>query len=93
MPQGLQVWNSSGQLIIDTSTSIGKVLGITTITAGVSGNIADTKFALGTPFWSLINQGPDSYGASPIVSYNSGLTRLEWTNSAAYNNLLVYGVL
>lgn len=93
MPQGLQVWNSAGQLIIDTPTNIGKILGYTTITAGVSGNIADAKFALGTPFWSAINQGSDSYGASPVITYNAGLTRLEWTSSAAYDHILVYGVL
>lgn len=93
MPQGLQIWDDTGKLIVDTSTNIGKILGSTTITAGVSGHVANSKFALGTPFWSATTEGADAYGAYPVVTYNAGLVRIEWTASAAADHLLVYGVL
>ena len=75
MPQGLQVWDSSGNLIVDTNSSLGVILGTHTITKSAgNGSLSVGDLSLGTPFFTVITSTGTFY---PIVSV-SGST-ISWT--------------
>lgn len=49
MPTGAQVWDDAGNLIVDTSTALMCLLGITTASAGFS--VTDDNLTKGTPWY------------------------------------------
>lgn len=76
MPQGLQVFDASGNIIVDTSTALGTVLGTHSFVGAAlntSDSISVSGFALGTPFFSMYQSGA---GLAPTVT-TSGTT-LSW---------------
>lgn len=90
MDAGYQVWNASGILITDTTDRMGTLLGIVTLTGGVSGSVTNAAFADGAPFWC----------ATPLVTFNtfaplitpSGTT-LSWSwPITGADHILLYGV-
>lgn len=92
MAVGIRTYNN-GTLILDETFRTGKILGITTMTDGVSGNTGvNTKFALGTPFWIAM---PTDYYVSrgPTISFASNTISWVWgTYSGGANFQLIYGV-
>jgi len=77
MPQGLQVWNSAGVLIVDYTDRLGSIVAIATLVSGVDGSITNSKFAMGDPFWMLTPLV--SYATYlPTVSFNAGTSTLSW---------------
>lgn len=93
MPHGLRTWDSSGNLIIDVSTRLTRILAIQAVT-NVNGSVTNADFALGAPFWYFTNV--PSGIATPAVSFSG--TTLTWTwpaNTTQFprgNMNLVYGV-
>lgn len=93
MPQGLQIWDASGNLIWGTALRMGRVLGVRTLTAPTAGSVANAAFADGTAFWQL-----QTIGASTLRQPSISLagTTLSWSfpgagwSSEAYR--LVFGV-
>ncbi|EKE79731.1 hypothetical protein [Idiomarina xiamenensis] len=69
MPEGLQVWDESGRLIVDTTTLVGKLLG-TTFSEQLSGYLDDERFLRGTPFGFVLPQ-PTSYNLGNGNAYNA----------------------
>lgn len=49
MAQGMQIYDNSGDLLIDTSTFIGNVINSITVSTG-SGSITNSLLSNGTPF-------------------------------------------
>lgn len=93
MAQGLQVWDASGNLIVDTGDALGKVLGVATITAGTDGSVTNAGFALGDPFWQCVSQA--TYGThQPTFSFSAGTNTLSWAweGRSGVDCKLVYGV-
>ena len=93
MPQGLQVWDDAGNLIVNTSDYLGKVLGVLTITAGVDDDITHDGFGLGEPFWQCTSLS--SYAThQPTFSFDSGTNTLSWAweGRSGADCKLVYGV-
>lgn len=93
MPQGLQVWDASGNLILDISERVGKFLGIATITAGVNGSVTNAGFALGQPFFMVTTLGTlPTY--RPSLTFNAGTNTLswDWQGRPGSNCSLRYGV-
>ena len=91
MPAGFQVFDASGNVIVDLTDRLGRVLGITTITA--DGNLTDAGFATGTPFWCCI---PVATGRAPVPDISISGNVLSWDFQAgisyAPSNRLIYGV-
>lgn len=84
---GLQVWDENGRILLDTSDSLGRIIGVVSITS--PGALSDSKLAQGRPFY--IFQATAATGDVPTVSF-SGVT-LTWTVGAAMTpGLLFYGV-
>lgn len=76
MPQGLQVWDASGNLVLDITDSITRVVAVIDVAAGASGTY---QLPEGRPFWYSCNNNFSAVGSSyaPAVSVDS-------------NNLLSY---
>ena len=90
MPQGLQVFDAAGNVIVDTSTRLGRVLGSATIGPSGSGSITNASFALGTP-WCMIYNSSSFPTYEPVISFSG--TSLLWSfayTSSSYT--IVYGI-
>lgn len=92
MSAGLQVFDASGNLIVDTSTYLGRILGSVTIESGNSGSLVDAALLTGTPFAVPCTQFLDGYDpfewdpgiSNPSISF-SGNT-MSWSS---YNSSLI----
>lgn len=91
---GLIVNDSSGNEIFNTGTYTGKILGIATVTDGVSGDTGtNTKFAWGTPFWVLL---PTSYYNARLPTASFASNKISWTwpsGSGGCDFVIIYGVI
>jgi hypothetical protein len=91
MPQGIQVWDASGNLILDTSTVTVRILDVITISANGSGNITNTQFSTGVPFYFF---QPFQYligNYQPTVTFSGNTMSWSLPNFAP-SGLLYYGV-
>lgn len=91
----MQIWDSSGNLIMDTNTRMGRYLG-TTSTGTANGSVTDARFtsSTGTPFWFINGKGDTVY-AVPTVTYSANVLSWDWgTLPLAYrvDCILIYGV-
>ena len=93
MPQGLQVWDAAGNLILDLTDRLGRLLGIATLTNPTDGNITDAGFASGTPWFVCL---PISGGAvsTPQVGVAGNVISWDFIAGGNYatNYKLIYGV-
>jgi hypothetical protein len=93
MPQGLQVWDASGNLILDLTDRLGRILGISTLTPPTDGSVINADFATGTPFWACV---PVSSGRAPVPNVSFSGTTLSWDFVAGISYgpsyRLIYGV-
>lgn len=89
MPQGLQIWNASGVLTLDTSTKVGRVHGvISTVGSGSASSQNIPSLAIGTPFF-LVEQIPFT-GSYDRVTVSISGTTISWgAYSTGFN--LYYG--
>lgn len=91
MGVGLQIFDGGGNVVLDTSTRAGRVLGIALINAGSSGSLTNSGFSEGTPFW----QAMGDYGSrvvGPAVSVNGNTLSWSWPASSSGQFRLLYGV-
>lgn len=66
MPQGMQVFNQSGDLLIDTSTLVGQFIN-SFITTQNSGSVEIPIFSTGTPFAFAVTSPSLAGGDIPIT--------------------------
>lgn len=77
MGQGLQVWDSTGKKLLDSSLQTSSIFGVVSVsTVGVT-NIDDDRFSWGTPFFLL-----DTMYAGTQVKANISGNRLTITVSS-----------
>lgn len=92
MPQGLQIFNSAGQIIFNTEDRITRFIGNQLIAGNGSINVPD--FASGLPFWYtyLLNGILQPLETYPQVNISG--TTITWsTPSTPYTTVgLYYGV-
>lgn len=87
MPQGLQVWDAAGNLIVDTSSSLGRVLGVATIDGGDTAVITDPNYTTTSrPFWTVLPLG--ATGAPNALNYD--VPRVDWAPLASPSPGLSY---
>lgn len=83
MTAGLQIWNESGQLILDGTHRCGRVLSMQPIIGGNGGSFTDSRLNAGTVWWAFQRDRSFHLGygfggiMSPSFSF-SGNT-LTWT--------------
>lgn len=92
MPQGLQIWDAAGNLTLQVSDRLARILGIVQ-TGAVDGSIAHAGFLTGTPFF--IQRATQTGGAMPAKIGIDGAT-LSWSYSGGapvkLNTMIIYGV-
>ena len=89
MAQGLQIWDASANLILDTSTRNGIVLGNIEIGASpYSGNISIPEGSTATIWWLCMPYN-EAYADTPYI-YTTSTTNLYW--QATQLCRLIYGV-
>ncbi|WP_176086969.1 hypothetical protein [Martelella sp. HB161492] len=91
MTAGLQTFDASGRIVLDTTSRTGRVIGVTTIT-GTSGSHSDAGLATGTPFFFLATTSP---AVAKAVTVTISGTTISWTiasDQASGSYPLVYGV-
>lgn len=94
MPQGLQVWNAAGVLILDTPMRLGRVLGTASI-GNTNGSVSNALLTTGTPFWFVYSLNANAAVYQPVVSVAGSTLSWTWAASgASYNTpcALIYGV-
>lgn len=92
MPAGLQMWDPAGNLIVDISMRLGRVLGVAALTGGVNGSAVNDGLTTGTPFW-MLTCITSPLVRQPVISV-SGST-ISWDFGGLGGGLnwrLVYGV-
>lgn len=103
MPQGLQIWDASSNLILDPSTRLGKVLGYIDAAAGtgLSGSDTNAGLLLGTPWWteipfSAVSGYPNAYdqGAAGALTVSVSTSTISWsyTGVVGFARRIIYGV-
>jgi hypothetical protein len=96
MPQGLQVWDASGNIVMDTTTWCSQVLGSVALGSNHgAGSVVDANLALGRPFFFV--QEADSAKATDATGNANWMTvSVSGTtlNYAAGQNaaVIVYGI-
>lgn len=92
MPAGLQVWDASGNLVLDVSDPISRLSGTVTITAGATGSVTVPNASQGSIWYAVLVNGGSTY--SPNISV-SGST-ISWAPSTiatpAADAIMLYGV-
>ena len=101
MSAGLQVWDASGTLIVDTSFFLGRIVG-SVLTNFVAGSVS-ADLSNGTPFaFSVvtIKSGYSPIGSPGGALYNPSITKsssgISWTfpsnigSTAMYENCIIY---
>ncbi len=78
MGQGLQVWDASGNLVLDIGDRLTRFVDVIAVAVGASGTV---QLPPGTPWWySVVTSGTTAVGSAytPAISVDA-------------NNLLSYG--
>lgn len=92
MPVGLRIRDPSGNIIIDWTMRLGRILGVVTLTGPTAGSAVHAEFADGTPFWTVQCISASGAGA-PTISVSG--TTISWTFGGVWDTQtyrLVYGV-
>lgn len=83
MSYGLQVFDATGAILVDTNDRLGKILG--SVSVGSSpGSISVPDFSLGTPFYFLRANSPQQGSFPPTITI-SGAT-ISWSTPSGYNS-------
>lgn len=91
MAAGLQVWDANGSLIVDLSTRLGRILGVTTFSSS-TGSITDADFASGTPFFIASPTSVSSPSFGPKLTISGTTLSWDFEGRVASAHRLVYGV-
>lgn len=95
MATGLRVWDASGNLVVDVTDRLTRILGVVSMPANSSGSVVDDGFLTGTPFPIAIRSNGTTFfnGTSVAVSISfSGNTMNYSTTQTVADYLIVYGV-
>lgn len=91
MPQGYQEWDAAGNLIVDITTNVARVLGVATLTGGTDGSLTDADLLTGTPFVQCVFL--NSYaGYMPTFTVSGSTLSWAWGGRGSGSYRLIYGV-
>lgn len=92
MPQGLQVWDDQGRLLVDLGDWLGRLAGSVSVGVSTAGSVTNALLTTGTPFFIWIPSSaepPKGEQNVPIVTF-SGAT-MSWSGIADSGSI-IYGV-
>lgn len=96
MPQGIQIWDAAGTMIMDTTTWCGQVLGNFTLAGGrAAGSTVDARLSQGRP-WVMVLPFNGNEGSAPggnpitdVVTFSG--TTISW-NASPNAVQVIYGI-
>lgn len=92
MPQGMQIWNAAGVLVLDLADKVSRLSGTVNIPAGSTGSVNVPNASQGSIWYAVLVNGGSQY--FPIVTI-SGST-ISWSPSTlltpAVAAVMLYGV-
>lgn len=92
MPQGLQVWDDQGRVLVDLSDWLGRLAGSASVTANTAGSVTNALIATGTPFFVWIPSAEEAVtGATSLPSVTFSGSTMSWT-ACPHSGALIYGV-
>lgn len=95
MATGLRVWDASGNLILDATDRLTRILGFTTMAANSSSSLVDDGFLTGSPFYVAIrSNGGSVFNATSVAVSISvvGNTMYYSTTQLVASFIIIYGV-
>lgn len=95
MATGIRIWDASGNLTVDTTDRLTRILGYTTLAASGSGTVTDDGFLTGSPFYIAIrsNGGSVFNGTTVAVSISFSGNQMSYSTSQSVADfIIVYGV-
>lgn len=94
MPEGIQVLDPNGRVILDTNDSITRILGMVNVPRGQSGGVS-LPGDQGRPWWIPMSRGASGYTALANVFYQNGTLYWNYDGvnlSLANDTYIVYGL-
>ena len=92
MPQGLQVWDDQGRLLVDLGDWLGRLAGSTTVTINTAGSTTNSLLQSGTPFFVWVPSTEEAVtGATTMPSVTFSGSTMSWS-SVPVSGTLIYGV-
>lgn len=92
MPQGLQVWDDQGRVLVDLGDWLGRLAGSTPVTANTAGSITNALLQNGTPFFVWVPSTEEAVtGATTMPSVTFSGSTMSWS-SVPVSGTLIYGV-
>ena len=91
MSVGLEVYDASGNKLVDPDTSMGRILG-SVVSGTTGGSLVDADFAQGTPFTISLNvsgTNPPIPHLGPVITFSG--TTMSW-GTTTQSALILYGV-
>lgn len=96
MPQGIQCWDANGNLVLDLTDRLSRVLGRVTIPINTSGYITDARFAQGEIWWQVLTANTLIGTYAPNMTADKANNRIAYTPqptfSAPSSVDVIYGV-
>jgi len=86
---GFQAWDSTGNLIVDTTSRLGRILGVINISS--DGSLSDGQLTTGAPFYVFASINFSSF-SQPLVGFSGSTMTWATQASGAYGGNLIYGV-
>lgn len=86
---GFQCWDTAGNLIVDTTSRLGRVMGVIAVSS--DGSLSDAQLTTGTPFYmfSAVNY---TVFVQPSVTFSGATMSWAAQGGNAYNGYILYGV-
>jgi len=93
MPQGLQIWDESGNIVLDLTDNFTRLLG-SVYTNFANGRHYDANLLQGRPWFEVIAPSESSLISIGFLNVYVSDGTLVWTHEATarYNYKIVYGV-
>ena len=94
MPQGLQIFNAGGDLILDVTDRLTRVLGEFE-TGTSSGSVSNPNLSSGTPWFTMRDLGKYEMLSEASCSVSINSSSISWTfgsSGTKTNKKIVYGV-
>lgn len=89
MTTGFQAWDSAGHLIVDTTSRLGRIMGVISVSA--DGSLSDAQLTTGTPFYVFASIDFSSF-SQPLVTFSGATMTWATQSSGPYGGHLIYGV-
>jgi|LakMenEpi03Aug12_release.lakeMendotaPanAssembly.Ray.scaffolds.fasta_scaffold421693_2 hypothetical protein len=92
MPQGLQIWDDQGRLLVDLGDWLGRLAGSAAVTINTAGSTTNSLLQSGTPFFVWVPSTEEAVtGPTTMPSVTFSGSTMSWS-SVPVSGTLIYGV-